>query len=270
MRFIFLISLFFVHSVSHAQDSLGHAFSEESAKRAVFNIVRYSGLPPNFVTRENTSIKTAIAFIQKDQRIIEYNPEFLSRISNKSETDWAAVSILAHEIGHHLMGHTLNPRKYGPGDELECDRYSGFILAKMGATLDEALVAISIAGLEQASKTHPEKTARVQAITLGYQSAMRLDASPPLELLEDQFEYTHKIRFDGDPNSYYITSNMTIVWLDEYAQAIEFGSVEIHPKSDYTFKFQFNEAWFHVDLANGIWSITNYGVFMKIGRCDSL
>ena len=73
-----------------------------------------------------------------------------------------------------------------------------------------------------------------------------------------------------EPNYGHIRSEIIGVWVDEYAQAIEFGRVEIHPKSDYTFKFQFNEAWFHVDLASGIWSITNYGVFMKIGRCDAL
>lgn len=268
--FLFILSCLFVFIQSYAQDSLGHSFSEESAKRAVFNIVRYSGLPPNFIVRENASIKTAHAFIHKDQRWIEYNPSFLAQVNDSSNTDWSAISVLAHEIGHHLMGHTLNPRKYGPGDELECDRYSGFILANMGASLEDALAAISLSGSEEASKTHPAKMARIQAITLGYNSALILDDSPPLHIQDDRFEYTHSIHFEGDPNTYYFTKVMSIVWLDEYAQAVEFGTVEVHPKPSYEYRFQFDDNWFHVDFKGQIWSITQYGVFMNIGKCKPL
>ncbi len=60
--------------------------------------------------------------------MIEYNPMFMAMVMDSSCSNWSAISILAHEIAHHLLGHTLDPTNVRPGDELACDRYSGFIL----------------------------------------------------------------------------------------------------------------------------------------------
>lgn len=74
-------------------------------------------------------------------RYIVYDNAFMDRISGRS-SDWAALSILAHEIGHTLTGSTdlPNSRK----KELEADRFSGFVMYKMGATFYQAQQAVRL------------------------------------------------------------------------------------------------------------------------------
>lgn len=67
------------------------------------------------------------------------------------------MSILAHEIGHHLLGHTISIGSSNPQDELEADKFSGFVLYKMGASLNDAVQAIQLLGSDTDSKTHPSK-----------------------------------------------------------------------------------------------------------------
>ncbi|MEK8018775.1 MAG: hypothetical protein VSS75_018030, partial [Candidatus Parabeggiatoa sp.] len=61
--------------------------------------------------------------------------------------------------------------------ELESDQYSGFILQKMGASLNEALAAMKVLSSEQASSTHPGKQARLAAITKGWNESKRIDVA---------------------------------------------------------------------------------------------
>src|SRR5436190_9411012 len=152
----------------------GTQVSERAAKEAVYRIVRHSGLQPNFVVQENAEVHTAIAFIKGRNRMIEYNPGFIASIVDSSRTDWSAVGILAHEIAHHLLGHTLDPAEVHPGDELACDRYSGFILHGMGASLKESLAAMEVAGNPHGTRSHPPKYARLAAIEQGWEDAQHI------------------------------------------------------------------------------------------------
>ncbi len=81
---------------------------------------------------------------------------------------WASLSILAHEVGHHLNGHSLIPGGSRPSLELQADKFSGFILAKIGASLEEAQSAINAIVSENGSTTHPGKSARLAAIANGW------------------------------------------------------------------------------------------------------
>jgi hypothetical protein len=57
---------------------------------------------------------------------------------------------------------------------LEADRFSGFVLYNLGATLDEAQIAIRTFSGTQGSSTHPGRSARIAAITNGWISASEL------------------------------------------------------------------------------------------------
>ena len=140
---------------------------------AVREIMRFTGLPQNFkVVEGKVPNAAALIVIGKDripQRIIAYNPAFMERVRAATESsDWAAVSIMAHEIGHHLSGHTLTPGGSQPPTELEADRFSGFVLFKMGATLGDAQAAISTLVREADGPTHPGRAKRLVAIESGW------------------------------------------------------------------------------------------------------
>src|ERR1700747_1558066 len=68
-------------------------------------IVDASGLSRNFEIRA-ALVPNAAAVTLGATRYILYNPSFLNEITTTTQDRWAAAGILAHEIGHHLNGHT--------------------------------------------------------------------------------------------------------------------------------------------------------------------
>lgn len=149
--------------------------SDRDAEDAVTRIMNYTGLPQNFeVMRGN--VDNAMAAIRGESRVIVYSQSFMERVKQETNTDWSAVSILAHEIGHHLAGHTLSKDGSRPKTELEADKFSGHVLFKMGAQLEDAKAAMRAVAGDAGSSTHPPKSARLVAIETGWFDAR--DQSP--------------------------------------------------------------------------------------------
>ncbi len=144
--------------------------SDKDTRAVIKAILSVIGLKANFEIKQ-ANVPNATAIIQKDKRYILYNPSFISSINNSVHTNWAAISILAHEIGHHLNGHTLVRGGSNHRVELECDEFSGFILRKMGASLKEAQAAVNKLCRDKEFPTHPGKKSRLNAIEKGWNKA---------------------------------------------------------------------------------------------------
>ena len=140
--------------------------SDADADAAIRLITDAAGLAPNFIILAG-DVPNACAVSINNNRYIIYNQTFLYNITKRINY-WGSLSILAHEIGHHLNGHTLLPGGSRPSIELEADKYSGFILAKLGASLDDAQSAINSFASDYGSDTHPPKSARLAAIANGW------------------------------------------------------------------------------------------------------
>ena len=152
-----------------------YAFETNSEAVDIINqIMAQSGLEPNFRVYA-ADVSNAEARVIKGERVIIYNQNFIHEVRQKTGSDWAATSILAHEVAHHLQGHTIKPGGSRPGLELESDKWSGFILYKLGASLDQAQLAMKTLGSEVASATHPAKNDRIQAIAVGWTNARHMD-----------------------------------------------------------------------------------------------
>lgn len=147
-------------------DVYGFASSKEAIS-IVDEIVQKVGLVQNFEIKA-ASVPNAAAVIEEGQRYILYSENFIQSVKAETGSKWSSISILAHEIGHHLNGHTLKEGGSRPVSELEADKFSGFILAKMGATLKEAQSAIMSLENDEGSFTHPPKRARLEAIAVGF------------------------------------------------------------------------------------------------------
>ncbi len=113
-----------------------------AALEIVTQILSYTGLPQSFDVY-SANLYNAAALIVNGKRVILYDPQLIVDIENVTNHDWPAVSILAHEIGHHLAGHTL-AEEYVREFELEADYFSGFILQKMGASLEESQAVMNL------------------------------------------------------------------------------------------------------------------------------
>lgn len=148
--------------------------SKEVAEKAVDEIVRRSGLKRNFYVMECPNTDNCFAAIQGQTRLIVYDGSFMKKANDLSKSDWGALSILAHEIGHHLQGHTIIEGGSDPAKELEADEFSGFVMYQMGATLKEAQAAIYKLTSDYDGGTHPARPKRLAAIKKGYDNAQDL------------------------------------------------------------------------------------------------
>lgn len=151
------------------------AFSTKpEVSKAIENIVRRSGLKQNFYVMECPNTDNCFAATRNGERLIVYDPSFINKLNNVTKTDWGALSILAHEIGHHLQGHTIKQGGSEHEKELEADEFSGFVMYQMGAKLKEAQTAIASLTTEYTTSTHPPRSKRLKAIERGYNNAKEL------------------------------------------------------------------------------------------------
>ncbi|MDB5686094.1 MAG: hypothetical protein JWR77_683, partial [Rhizorhabdus sp.] len=159
-----------------AESLTGNAPDECSV--AVHRIMGFTGLPANFVVVSGP-IDNAAAVILLDRdriprRVIAFNPKFMAMAQAQVRGNpWGPISVMAHEIAHHLSGHTIVPGGSRPEIELEADKFSGFILQKMGAPLTGATQMILTIGSNHGTPTHPDKMRRAEAIRQGWDEACR-------------------------------------------------------------------------------------------------
>lgn len=157
-------------------DSVSDALPSD-CREMVAQIMRFTGLPQNFTVVE-AKVPNAAALIMLDekkipQRVIAFNRDFINVVRAATGGNaWAPVSIMAHEIGHHLSGHTITPGGSQPPTELEADKFSGFVLYKMGASLSDAQAAMAELVREGPDgPTHPGRGKRLAAIGDGWRQA---------------------------------------------------------------------------------------------------
>ena len=125
----------------------------------------------NFQIREQNGINNAYATIIRNQRYIVYDNIFLENLDASAGTKWASISVLAHEMGHHYRNHVLDASGSTPPKELEADYFSGYVMAKLGASMNEAIAAMEKIASPRASASHPARADRLGSIARGWNYA---------------------------------------------------------------------------------------------------
>ena len=127
--------------------------SDVEAENALDRILSVIGASKRFVLQPCDNINNAVAISYKGVRYILYDKEFMNSIS--SGDNWGNLFILAHEVGHHVNGHSLDLVLYAAEaveaetlsskrqQELEADEFAGFVLGKLGASLLETTSVLS-------------------------------------------------------------------------------------------------------------------------------
>jgi hypothetical protein len=147
------------------------------AKQVVNSMLDIIKWAKNFNLKEQNGIQNAYATISGGQRLIVYDNNFLEDIDAYAKTKWASISIMAHEVGHHYYNHVASGKGSNVPSEIEADAFSGYILQKEGATLEQSLAAMTAIGTERQTATHPAKADRLAAITRGWNAA-KADGTP--------------------------------------------------------------------------------------------
>ena len=244
-----------------------NSFSTDTeADDALDRILNVIGASKNFVLTPCSEINNVIATSYKGIRYILYDKAFMRTINSRTN-DWSSLTILAHEVGHHINGHALDLTMYAGGVveakslaakrkmELEADEFSAFIMAKLGAPLNKIESAISLISNDKddSYSTHPAKSKRLNAVRIGFNKA-GVNANQNNDYVTDnsnmEIEQYSNIVFNkagvnANQNNDYVTdnSNMTIEQYfnrgiqkkdsEDYYGAIEDFNEVLNIKSDY-------------------------------------
>jgi hypothetical protein len=164
--------------------------SNTEAEEAVDKLLSKLGIPRNFAVVQCPDIENAVAFTSKNgERYIICDNDFILRIRlNMSVldappdgySDLSALSILLHQIGHHLSDHTFKGAadlEQMRTDVLEADRFSGYCMYKLGTKLSHAQQAVHLAAKEHDDNhsSQPKLNRRLAAIEEGYMEAFNQD-----------------------------------------------------------------------------------------------
>ena len=145
-----------------------------SIQNMLQEIIDATGLNTDFEIKE-ANVLNIEASISHRKRYILYNPTYISTLNNLTKSKWAVMTLLAHEVGHHLNGHTMHKGGSNPSVELEADEFAGFILYKLGATLGESQLVMHYIAKTKKSRTHPARDSRLLAIEKGWNKASDLE-----------------------------------------------------------------------------------------------
>ena len=161
------------------QKSLKGFTTDKEAEDALNKILNVIGASRNFLLISCDEISNALAITYKGERYILYDKSFLSKLEVLSN-DWSSLFVLAHEVGHHINGHTrdflisdkIDSQTFEERreEELEADEFAGFVLANLGASINdinEVFDIISTKG-DDTYSTHPNKDKRIAASKKGY------------------------------------------------------------------------------------------------------
>jgi len=147
--------------------SEANAFSVQQVWTVVNDILSVSGLSPNFQVVETDEVGNAAAVVIEGERYLAFNPTWIAQYKSDPNGQWQLYGVMAHEVGHHLQGHTITGTGSRPPTELEADEYAGFTLAALGASLGEAQ-SLWVTLSKEGSPTHPPRFQRLAAVERGW------------------------------------------------------------------------------------------------------
>lgn len=140
------------------------------AEQCLRQILRVRGMKSAKFVLESADIDVARARILGEHREIYYNDYVLD--ATKGMQDWAGLGVLSHEVGHHVLGHTLREGVARPEEEGEADEYIGFTLFQLKVPSSQvAARAIDLFANVFETDTHPSAEHRAEKVAEGYRDA---------------------------------------------------------------------------------------------------
>lgn len=251
-----------------------------NAYKTVVDVIRETGLAQNFIIIPG-DVDDVIAYIENNERVLSYNPNFMKQVQNDS--NWVGISVLARQIGHHLGNHELKNGKPSAEEELDADRYAGFVLQKMGATMQDAIHALE-EGLKDKTDFAVNKNKRIAALVEGFNKAKSLSMDtvvvnkikiPETEKVsttekkvnaKKQPEYVYKVYLAIDNKFYYIDDQDAVFEEIENGAYIKVGEKRSSTRPGFDWLFTKGENSYGVDLKGRLWVFSTEGNFKVIGQ----
>jgi hypothetical protein len=109
----------------------------------------------------------AFATLVNGRKFLVVDTAFVDDANRIAGTDWAAIEIIAHEIGHHIAGFADDSYVC----ELNADYWSGQALQRLGAGEDATKKSMLAVGDPSDTATHPNKYRRADIVAKGWADA---------------------------------------------------------------------------------------------------
>lgn len=234
------------------QSTRSNFSSVYEAEGYIRNMLEQINWQENFQLREQNGINNAYATIIRNQRYIVYDNNFLENLDAYASTRWASISVLAHEMGHHYRNHVVDQQGSTPPKELEADYFSGFVMAKLGASLAEARAAMEKIASTRGSASHPARADRLAAIAQGWNGANgNTSSAPPTTTTPPRTNFPNTQPQPPAPPtgndaswiylSLYGNSNMTVYLSDD---GRTYNEAPVKVGEPFVFKFEvYNYGW---------------------------
>lgn len=158
-------------SYSGGSCSNGLAYPSQYAINVVQSICSQLGI--RYIDTYAGNVGNACASNFQGKPIITYNSQFMNYLASNNR--WAPISVLAHEVGHHINNDIswYGQFKHSWTKELQADYVSGYVLFKMGASLENAKSAFYLMFSWMGTSSHPDTPRRIDALTQGYLRAAK-------------------------------------------------------------------------------------------------
>lgn len=252
-----------------------------AAYKTVVNIIRETGLAQNFVILPG-DVSNVKAYIEDNERILEYNPGFMEKL--QGDTNWHGISVLARQIGHHLSNAKLEGGKATVEEEIEADKYAGFVLYKMGASLDQAIKAMEFVISEDSLGKGVSNNSRLVSLTKGWNNADDLmsdtvvlasnDSILVAEPVSDAVAsnkplYLYKVFLALDTTMYFV-DDQDQVYMEKDGKPEVIGLKKDSNKPGFDWIFVKEGASYGVDLKGRLWAFSTDGNFHVVGQSVKL
>jgi hypothetical protein len=126
------------------------------------NVLRFQASIEVMIARQSQD--NAFATIAGGRRLIVIDTDFLEASNRRSGSDWAAIQVIAHELGHFIAGKSPFPQI----GELNADYWSGVALQRLGSSKRAATSAFVVHGDDADTPTHPSASRRRLKVEKGW------------------------------------------------------------------------------------------------------
>lgn len=160
--------------------------------KIIHEIILSKGIKKDIQVYES-DIDNAMATILDGKMVIIYDPKFLELADKLSNNKGGSTLILAHEIGHLLNIHSLDPSESSSWwDELEADFFAGLIAYNKKIPLESIFGLYELfPTMSERNSTHPEWQARIKTTINGYcNGVMTTVLNNPIKLSEPKSRIT--------------------------------------------------------------------------------
>lgn len=171
----------------------------QDVNNLVTQMLEKLGTRNRYIIKSCSQIDNCQAILYKGKPFILYNPDFLNKVKRLNfskanlpgadDKDWETLTILAHELGHHINNHLINPEPDATQREmeLEADETAGFIIYLMGGSLMQAQLAYyNLNVSDKGDYEHPPRKQRLDIVSKGWNNAAKKYPKPVEIVVKDR------------------------------------------------------------------------------------